>query len=63
MKIQDAKIMMQSNLIMLKMVNNPDTKILIDSMETLMNHVEKLETENSQLKAKNMIKEMPGGEG
>lgn len=29
----------------------------------IMSHIEKLENENNLLKAKTIIKEMPGGEG
>lgn len=63
MKIQDAKTIMQSNIVMLKIANNPDLTLQVKMMETLMSHIYKLENENSELKAKNMIKEMPGGEG
>jgi len=58
MKIEEAKILYQSYIIMLKERKDDDLKPLIVGGKMILDYVAQLENENAKLKRKNLFKAM-----
>lgn len=52
MNIEEAKIVMRGNIIMMQATADPGVKMQIDVLKSILNHIEKLETENIKLTSK-----------
>jgi len=55
MNIEDAKIIVRSNIIAMKSSGLPGTGFLIDVFSTVLNHIDKIENENAKLKTNQLM--------